>query len=102
MKATIDIPDDLYRQVKSKSAMQGLRVREVAVHLFRSWIGEPDIAQPENPAAGTRPPTPSWFGMARPYAQRVGRHDMATIRRSIATGRMHEAKGAATDRGVAS
>lgn len=38
MKATIDIPDELYRQVKAKSALLGKSVREVTVELFRQWV----------------------------------------------------------------
>ncbi len=37
MKATIEIPDDLYRRVKAKSAMEGRTVRAVAVELFQRW-----------------------------------------------------------------
>ena len=40
MKATINIPDDLYRKVKAKSALEGRPVREVAIELFRGWVGE--------------------------------------------------------------
>ena len=40
MKATIDIPEDLYRKVKAKSALEGRPVREVAIELFREWVGE--------------------------------------------------------------
>ena len=43
MKTTIDIPDELYRKVKAKSAVQGRRVRDVTVELFQHWIeGKPD------------------------------------------------------------
>ncbi len=31
MKATIEIPDELYRQVKAVSALQGRTIREVTV-----------------------------------------------------------------------
>ena len=34
MKATIDIPDDLYRKVKAKSALEGRPVRQVAIELL--------------------------------------------------------------------
>ena len=38
MKTSIDLPDDLYRLVKSKSALEGLAVREVATALFSTWV----------------------------------------------------------------
>lgn len=42
MKATIDIPEDLYRKVKAKSALVGKPVREVTEMLYRDWLGEAD------------------------------------------------------------
>ena len=40
MKATIDIPDDLYRKVKAKSALEGRPIRAVTVELYRRWLEE--------------------------------------------------------------
>ena len=39
MKVTLDIPDELYRRVKSRSAMEGRPVRAVAIALFEQWLG---------------------------------------------------------------
>lgn len=38
MKATIDIPDDLYRRVKAKTAEQGRKIRDVTIELFQGWL----------------------------------------------------------------
>ncbi len=38
MKATIEIPDDIYRQVKSRTALEGLSLRSVAIDLFQRWL----------------------------------------------------------------
>lgn len=40
MKATIEVPDDLYRKVKAKSALQGRTVRAVTVELFQRWLDQ--------------------------------------------------------------
>lgn len=40
MKTTIDIPDELYRKVKAKSALLGKPVREVTVELYQRWLDE--------------------------------------------------------------
>ena len=40
MKATIDIPGELYRQVKAEAALRGLTVREVTARLYRRWLQE--------------------------------------------------------------
>lgn len=39
MKATIDVPDALYRQVKARAALEGRAVREVTIELYESWLG---------------------------------------------------------------
>lgn len=49
MKATIDIPDELYRRVKAKSALEGRTVRAVAVELFQRWADADAAAEAEGP-----------------------------------------------------
>lgn len=89
MKATIDIPDVLYHQVKVKSAMEGRRIRLVAIDLFSAWVsaGHEDAAKKNDPSSRVGEPLPSWFGVARPYASKVKRHDMEAVRESIARAR---------------
>lgn len=87
MKATVDIPDDLYRKVKAKSALQGRPVRDVTVQLFRQWIGASDEGTGGASIDSSDRPPP-WFGALRRYAANAGgRHDMDSIRESIAKGR---------------
>ena len=38
MKATIQIPDEMYREVKAKSALEGRSVRSITVMLYTSWL----------------------------------------------------------------
>ncbi len=40
MKATIDIPDELYRRVKAQAALDGRAIRDVAIELFTEWVGD--------------------------------------------------------------
>ncbi|MFN2315881.1 MAG: hypothetical protein ABR551_02925 [Gemmatimonadales bacterium] len=47
MKATIDIPDDLYRQVKARSALEGRTVREVTTELYQKWLAATPAPDPE-------------------------------------------------------
>ncbi|MCP3960295.1 MAG: hypothetical protein GY719_20825 [bacterium] len=90
MKATMEIPDDLYRQVKAKSALEGRPVREVAVELFRRYVGlgEPGRGgrDSEEQQQIDGESTPEWFGILRSSAQEVRRHDMEAVRQSIARG----------------
>lgn len=36
----MEIPDELYRRVKAKSALQGRAIREVTMELYRHWLTE--------------------------------------------------------------
>ena len=93
MKATVDIPDDLYRRVKAKSALEGRPVGEVTVQLFRRWVDAAPPAGPEDKAPVRKGGTvrPQWLGSLRRYARKArGRHDMKSIRDSIARGRAAE------------
>jgi hypothetical protein len=38
MKATVDIPDALYRRIKARSALEGRTVREVTIELYEQWL----------------------------------------------------------------
>ncbi|MGI9077512.1 MAG: hypothetical protein ACR2G6_09320 [Gemmatimonadaceae bacterium] len=46
MKATIDVPDELYRRVKARSALLGRAVREVTIELYQRWLGELPVTTP--------------------------------------------------------
>jgi len=61
MKATIDVPDELYRQVKAKSALQGKAIREVTVALYQRWL-EQDL-EPSKPPASAYEMMKEYCGM---------------------------------------
>ena len=89
MKATLDIPDDLYRRVKARSAMEGRPMRSVAVQLFQNWLDA--LPAPEGQPA---PPalTPAeleaapWLALTQPYVKPGLSHDMEDIRAALAKG----------------
>ena len=72
MKVTIDVPDELYRRVKAKAALQGRTIREVTAELYQDLAGGRaggSSAYPRAMAGGVDPP---WRGnvaqcAARPY-----------------------------------
>jgi len=56
MKATIDVPDTLYRRVKARAALEGRSIRDVSVELFEGWLaeaqtGDGPLDDAERPAA---------------------------------------------------
>jgi hypothetical protein len=85
MKATLEIPDALYRRVKAKSAMAGRPVREIAIRLFGDWVEEP-LAPVSEPSTSPGK-LPAWFGVANSYAKKVKSHDMTSVRDSIGKAR---------------
>jgi hypothetical protein len=100
MKATLDIPDDLYRRVKARSAMEGRPVRSVAVELFENWVDAPatpteapsPVADPSG-RSPTRFDDAPWLNIARRYVRPGTNHDMDTIRAAIAKGWGEEGAG---------
>lgn len=94
MKATIDIPDALYRRVKAKTALESHTVREVAISLFRQWTeGSIHVGVPEKSPdkAVSHPSTPPWFGSLGKYAtDDQVRQDMDEVRKSIGKGLARE------------
>ena len=96
MKVTIQIPDDLYREVKAKSALEGRSVRSVTMMLYTSWL-RGHVSETEETPEGTRAypvagkrPNLACFGVGRRFVRKNadGPHDMASIRESIAAGRV--------------
>lgn len=68
MKTSLDLPDDLYRRVKSKSALEGKAVREVATALFAAWVDGrvPDLGTDvTDTVAGPATPNPGQQWLAR-------------------------------------
>lgn len=93
MKATIEIPDELYRRVKAKSALEGRAIRQVTEELYRSYVeGDPSGAVEAKGGAAPEveseegPPPPPWFAMLRDRVQPARRHDLESIRESIGRG----------------
>ncbi len=80
MKATFDLPDQLYREVKARTASEGRTVREVVVTLFQNWLeGEK--------SSGSSTPSVNWRHHQPPLAHLVRKdpvdHSMESIRESI-------------------
>ena len=81
MKATIEIPDALYRRVKARSAMEGVPLRAVAVELFRKWLDAPDLFAPKEVIADKTGETPApWLSVTRPHIRSGMSHDLDSIR----------------------
>lgn len=92
MKATLDIPDELYRRVKARSALEGRPVRAVAVQLFQSWLAAaPPLATASEVLTPTEINDAPWLAITRRHLRPDMRHDMNAIRAAIARGWAAEA-----------
>ena len=80
MKATIDIEESLYRQLKIEAARTGRTVRDLVADGLRLVLGLPATG-----AAAVREDAGDWYGALRKYAPSArGAHDLASMRRSVA------------------
>ena len=79
MKATFEIPDELYREVKAETAREGRTVREVAITLFQQWLRQ---KQDQHPA-----PAVDWLRFQAPLShlmpEEISDHSTETMRQSI-------------------
>ena len=89
MKATLDIPDDLYKRVKVRSALEGKPIRSVAIELFQRWIQTPsdvdDKKESVSLSAEDYKKYP-WLEFSRKYINGNQSSEFAEIRKSIAMG----------------
>lgn len=94
MKATFDIPDDLYRRAKARSALEGRPLRAVVMALFQDWLSEGEKPSPAAPKKkpGTRFDDAPWVAIARRSLKTNVSHEMEEIRASIERGRQKESQ----------
>lgn len=100
MKATLEIPDDLYAMVKARAALEGRTLRSVAIELLGGWIGGGSGAEErggsgEMNGAGLvveEAKVAPWVDVFRKEVPQPAIHDLATIRAAIAKGWADERK----------
>ena len=95
MRTTIDIPDVLYKAVRTRTAAEGTTLRYVTVALLGDWLRQPDwrpLAKPEDLAPAVEKPKAkphrrlACFGIAKPDPSLNISHDWADIKKSIEKG----------------
>ena len=82
MRTTLDIPDTMYRRIKTRTAQEGITVRAITLVLYSQWLGDKPRTEATRQTRRRRPKTPSWFGSVKVDPNLP--HDMASIRESIA------------------
>ena len=85
----MDIPDQLYRRVRAKGAMDGLTLRAITITLYTAWLDGKNVvpaAEREGKPVGDESISmPSWAGLCGNAITKnlEGPHDMKSIRKSI-------------------
>ena len=82
MRTTLDIPDAMYRRIKTRTAQEGSTVRAITLVLYSQWLGDDSRTMAARQTRSRRPKTPSWFGSVKVDPNLP--HDMASVRESIA------------------
>ena len=97
MKATIDIPDVLYKEAETRTASEGTTIDGIFVTFLGGWLESrgwrPEIKTEYVITDEPKPTTTrhlKCFGILKPKKHINGPHDMASIRESIAEGRKKE------------
>ena len=78
----MDIPDTMYRRIKTRTAQEGSTVRAITLMLYSQWLGDEPKAQTSRRSAARKRKAPSWFGSVK--VDESLPHDMESIRESIA------------------
>ena len=80
MKATFQIPDELYREMKAETARDGRTMREVVISLFEHWLRQKQ--QTASPAKSI-----DWVNFQAPLSHlmpdQVTDHSTEAMRKSI-------------------
>ena len=82
MRTTLDIPDTMYRRIKTRTAQEGSTVRAITLVLYSQWLGDEPKPPTSRRGATRKRRAPSWFGSVK--VEEGLPHDMESIRKSIA------------------
>ena len=100
MKTTLEIPDAIYRAVKSRSAGEGLSVRHVTIMLYGDWLATPNwkphAVKPQPKAVARHL---ACFGAAAKFARQGVSHDLGEMRNGVARGRKARCAALLKERG---
>lgn len=84
MKATFDLPGDLYRSAKARSALEGWPLRSVVVELFQKWLQSSPATAPEEQPTEDEVSRYPWLAISRRYLRAGMSHDLGEIREAAA------------------
>lgn len=73
MKTTVEIPDDLFRAVKARAALQNMRIKDLITQLLARWLTEGDLERkPETESKAERvQQMEAWLQDLRAVGQKI-------------------------------
>jgi hypothetical protein len=76
MKTTLEIPDSLFKQVKARAAMEGMKLKDLVTSALASYLGHPKASGPEE----TKPcPFPLVRGKGGPLMKHMSNEAIARL-----------------------
>lgn len=83
MKTTIEIPDELFRAVKARAALQDVRIKDLITQLLKGWLaeGEPRKEAEKEGAEQRVRETEAWLKELQTIGRKV--HEDAVDSRSL-------------------
>ena|ERR1022692_1573991 len=76
MKTTLEIPDPLFRQVKARAAMQGVKLKDVVASALSAYLIRPQLI----PKNGIKPcPFPLVRGKTGPLMKKMNNETIAKL-----------------------
>ncbi len=91
MKATLEIPDDLYRAIKTRAASQNRKVKELVADALRSFIEKAD--RDRQPVGQRASPFPLLRGKAGPLLKILENSLIAQLQEEEDIERLRRASG---------
>lgn len=86
MKTTLDIDDALYRQLKAHAALNGTSIRALITDAINRLLS--NHVSVDQSRTSVRETPPPWLGSLSEYAANAsGKHDLVSMRASVAKGR---------------
>ena len=76
MRTTLDLPDPLFRELKARAAMQGMKMKELITRLIEAGLRQPPTDVPERRARRSPPPIIAKANTGRPIPA-LSREQMA-------------------------
>jgi hypothetical protein len=83
MKTTIEIPDDLFRAVKARAALQDVRIKDLIAQLLKGWLaeGEPRAESDDEGAEQRVQEAEAWLKELQAIGRKI--HEDAVDSRSL-------------------